>query len=381
MTLNRHGILWQTFSGSLFFLFFMGLATAAPEPPQLDAKSYLLIDFNSGQVIVQKDPDKRIEPASITKLMSAYVIYAALKEGQIKRTDIVTISEKAWKMGGSRMFIEVGKKVSVADLLNGMIIQSGNDATVALAEHVAGSEDYFVDLMNRKAVELGMTSSLFQNTTGWPADDHYMSTRDISILSRALIRDFPKEYELYKVKDFTFNNIPQKNRNSLLWRDDSVDGIKTGHTNAAGYCLVSSALRDNMRLIAVVVGAESEKSRADQSMSLLNYGYRFFETRQLYSAGEAIAKVRVWKGLQDEVTMGLPEPVHLTFPRGEYDQLSASIDHPDALTAPVSLAAPIGTLSIKLGDRLLYENQLHSLTAVEEAGFFKRLSDSVKSIF
>ncbi len=359
----------------------MEIAVAAPAAPELGAKSYLLMDFDTGQVIVQKDPEKRIEPASITKLMSAYVIYEALRDGQIARSDIVTISEKAWKMQGSKMFIEVGKQVSVADLLNGMIIQSGNDATVALAEHVAGSEAYFVDLMNRKAAELGMTNSFFQNTTGWPAENHYMSTRDISILSSALIREFPKEYELYKVKDFTYNDIPQKNRNTLLWRDKSVDGIKTGHTKAAGYCLVSSALRDNMRLIAVVVGAESEKSRAEQSLSLLNYGYRFFETRKLYSSGEAIANVKVWKGLQDEVAIGLPAPVYLTFPRGEYDQLSAAIDHPDALTAPISTATDIGKLSIKLGDRLLYETHLQTLTTVEEAGFFKRLTDSVKSIF
>jgi len=381
MKLSQNKTYWPVLIGSFFLIVLTELAGAAPAAPELAAKSYLLIDSDTGQVIVQKDPDKRIEPASITKLMSAYVIYEALREGQISRSDIVTISEKAWKMKGSKMFIEVGKQVSVADLLNGMIIQSGNHATVALAEHVAGSEAYFVDLMNRKAVELGMTNSVFQNTTGWPADDHYMSTRDISILSRALIREFPKEYELYSVKDFTYNDIPQKNRNTLLWRDKTVDGIKTGHTKAAGYCLVSSALRDNMRLIAVVVGAESEKSRADQSISLLNYGYRFFETRKLYSVGEAVAKVKVWKGLQEEVAIGLPAPVYLTFPRGEYEQLSAKIDHPDALTAPVSTAAASGKLSIQLGDRLLYETELQTLTGVEEAGFFKRLKDSVKSIF
>lgn len=356
-------------------------AAPVPTAPELDANSYMLADFDSGQVIVQKDPDKKIEPASITKMMSAYVIYEALKEGSIAKTDLVTISEKAWKMGGSKMFIEVGKQVSVDDLLNGMIIQSGNDATVALAEHVAGSEAFFVDLMNRKAAELGMTNSFFQNTTGWPAKDHYMSTRDMYVLAKALIQNFPEDYELYKVKDYTFNNIPQKNRNTLLWRDESVDGIKTGHTEAAGYCLVASALRDNMRLIAIVVGADSDKERSAQSQSLLNYGYRFFETKKLYSANQSIVGLKVWKGTANEVPIGLTRDAYLTFPRGEYDQLQASLDRPDSIVAPLSQYQKVGKISIRLEDRLLFEDDLHLLSAVEKAGFFKRLSDSVKSIF
>jgi len=349
--------------------------------PELNAKSYILADFDSGQVIVQKDPDKKIEPASITKMMSAYIIYEALAEGAIAKTDLVTISEKAWKMGGSKMFIEVGKQISVDDLLKGMIIQSGNDATVALAEHVAGSEAYFVDLMNRKAAELGMNNSMFQNTTGWPAEDHYMSTRDMFTLARAMIRDFPKEYELYKVKDFTFNNIPQSNRNKLLWRDETVDGIKTGHTEAAGYCLVASALREDMRLISVVVGADSDNDRTAQTQSLLNYGYRFFETRRLYAANESIGDLRVWKGVADQVGVGLTKDLYLTFPRGQYKQLSAAADRPDSVVAPLNQYQTIGTLSIRLQDRLLFEDDLYVLSAVERAGFFKRLSDSVKSVF
>ncbi len=353
----------------------------ASRAPDLEAKSYILADFDSGQIIVQKNPDKKIEPASITKMMSAYIIYEALAEGAIAKSDQVTISEKAWKMGGSKMFIEVGKQISVDDLLKGMIIQSGNDATVALAEHVAGSEAYFVDLMNRKAAELGMTNSMFQNTTGWPADDHYMSTRDMFILSRAMIKTYPKEYELYKVKDFTFNNIPQSNRNKLLWRDETVDGIKTGHTEAAGYCLVASALRDDMRLISVVVGADSDKDRSSQTQSLLNYGYRFFETRRLYAANESIADLRVWKGVVDQVGVGLTKDLYLTFPRGQYDQLTAAADRPDSVVAPLSQYQTMGKLSIRLQDRLLFEDDLYILSGVEQAGFFKRLSDSVKSIF
>lgn len=371
-----------------YFLFVIILAAfpslllaQASRAPDLDADSYILADFDSGQVIVQKDPDKKIEPASITKMMSAYIIYEALAEGAIAKTDQVTISEKAWKMGGSKMFIEVGKQISVDDLLKGMIIQSGNDATVALAEHVAGSEAYFVDLMNRKAAELGMNNSMFQNTTGWPAGDHYMSTRDMFTLARAMIKDYPKEYELYKVKDFTFNNIPQSNRNKLLWRDETVDGIKTGHTEAAGYCLVASALRDDMRLISVVVGAESDKERSSQTQSLLNYGYRFFETRRLYAANESIADLRVWKGVADQVGVGITKDLYLTFPRGQYEQLSAAADRPDSVVAPLSQYQPIGKLSIRLQDRLLFEDNLYVLSGVERAGFFKRLSDSVKSVF
>lgn len=363
---------------------YMTLATAAaetPRSPDLDAKSYLLADFNSGQVIAQKDADKPVEPASITKLMSAYLVFEALANGSIALDEQVTVSEKAWRMGGSKMFIEVGKQVSVADLLKGMIVQSGNDATIALAEHVAGSEEYFVQLMNRKASEIGLENSRFQNTTGWPADDHFMSARDIFLLSHRMIADFPDYYQLYKIRDFTYNNIPQKNRNLLLWRDDAVDGIKTGHTQSAGYCLVSSALRDGMRLISVVIGAESEKARADQSLALLNYGYRHFETSRLYSAGEQVTELPVWKGKGDSVTLGLARELVLTYPRGRYDELTAGLQIPGSLQAPIEQGSEIGYLEISLDSRVLAREPLLALQTIEQAGFFKRLSDSIKQKF
>lgn len=352
-----------------------------PTAPELKAKSYLLADFNSGQLIVEKNPDERIEPASITKLMTAYIIYLALADGSIKKADPVNISEKAWRMQGSRMFVEVGKQITVEELMRGVIIQSGNDATVALAEHIAGTEDAFAQIMNAQAKQLGMTGSHFTNSTGWPDDNHYMTARDIFILSGAVIRDFPEHYKMYKEKEFTFNNIPQYNRNKLLWQDASVDGLKTGHTESAGYCLAASAVRNNMRLISVIVGSASEKSRAEQSKALLSYGFRFFETRPLYKAGQQLAVVRAWKGEPKELSLGLSEDLYVTFPKGKYETLDASMDRPESVEAPISAGQEIGKVNIKMGEVVLLEKPLTALTEVKPGSLWRRLLDSGLQFF
>ena len=376
--------IWQVHCLSPIFIAVLALLVTAPgwaanmpAPPQLKAKSYLLGDFNSGQIIVEHSPEEQIEPASITKIMSAYVILTSLAEGAIKLDDEVTISEKAWRMEGSRMFIEVNTQVKVSDLLNGMVIQSGNDATVALAEHVAGTESAFVDLMNNAARSLGMNNSFFVNSTGLPDPSHLMSVRDIFTLATALIRDFPTEYKRYSQKQFTYNKIPQSNRNKLLWQDESVDGIKTGHTNSAGYCLVASAERQGMRLISVLVGADNEKERANQSKALLNYGYRFFETRKLYSKDETLDTIRVWKGNPGNLTLGLREDLFVTYPKGQYDNLKATIDRPDSMVAPVSPGQEVGVVRVSLDDRVLFSRKLYAQEDIKTAGFFRRMIDSV----
>ena len=353
-------------------------ALPVPAAPQLGANSYLLMDFNSGRIIVEKDPDMRVEPASITKLMTAYVVFHELQEGNISLDEMVTISEKAWRTGGSRMFIDPTMQVSVEDLVRGMVIQSGNDASVALAEHVAGSEEAFASLMNHFAEQLGMTGTLYMNATGLPDPEHYTTARDVAILSLATIRDFPEYYPWYSEKEFTFNNIRQHNRNTLLWRDPAIDGLKTGHTEAAGYCLASSAKQDGMRLVSAVMGSSSESSRASESQTLLNYGFRFFETVQLYKAGQELASARVWKGLTEQVELGLDEDLFVTIPRGRYDDLEAQVELEPQLTAPMDAGVVVGTISVKLGDELIASRELQTLSAVEEAGFFGSMWDSMK---
>ena len=289
-------------------------ARPVPAAPQLGANSYLLMDFNSARILVEQNADLQVEPASITKLMTSYVVFKELAEGKITLEETVAVSEKAWRTGGSRMFIEPDMQVTIEDLVKGMIIQSGNDACVALAEHLAGSEDAFASLMNHYAELLGMTGTSFMNSTGLPDPQHYTTARDIAILSAAIIRDFPDYYSWYSEKEFTFNSIRQHNRNTLLWRDPAIDGLKTGHTEAAGYCLATSAKRDGMRLISAVMGSASESNRATESQSLLNYGFRFFETVQLYQAGHELATGQVWKGLTEEVSLGLEQALFVTFP-------------------------------------------------------------------
>lgn len=353
-------------------------ARPVPAAPQLGAKSYILVDFNSDRILVENNPDMRVEPASITKLMTAYVVFSELDQGNINLEDLVPISERAWRTGGSRMFIDPSMQVSLEDLIRGMVIQSGNDASVALAEYVAGSEEAFASLMNHYGEQLGMTDTNFVNSTGLPDPDHYTTARDIAILSAATIRNFPDFYPWYSEKEFTFNGIRQHNRNTLLWRDPAIDGLKTGHTEAAGYCLAASAMRDGMRLVSAVMGASSESSRASESQTLLNFGFRFFETVQLYQAGTELASARVWKGLSDEVTLGLMEPLFVTIPRGRYDELEAQVQIDPELSAPLEAGQLVGTISVHLGEELVASRELVTLSAVEEAGFFGSSWDSMK---
>ena len=354
------------------------IAKPIPAAPTLAANSYLLQDFNSGHLLVEHNADLRVEPASITKLMTAYVVFAELDQGNLALDELVPVSEKAWRTVGSRMFIDPKMQVSVEDLILGMVIQSGNDASVALAEYVAGTEDSFADLMNLYGERLGMTATNFRNATGLPDPDHYTTARDIAILSAATIRDFPEYYGWYSEKEFTFNSIRQHNRNTLLWRDPAIDGLKTGHTEAAGYCLAASAKRDGMRLISAVMGSSSESSRASETQTLLNYGFRFFETVQLYQGGQELAQARVWKGLSENVALGIENELFVTIPRGRYDDLVAQVEVQPQLTAPLEAGETVGTARVTLGGELVAERPLVTLGAVEEAGFFGSLWDSME---
>ena len=348
-----------------------------PAPPPLGASSYLLMDFATGSVIAESSADERLEPASLTKLMTAYAAFKALAQGQVNLDDQVYVSERAWRTEGSRTFIEVNTSVSLEDLLRGMIIQSGNDASVAIAEHVAGTEETFADLMNQYAQALGMTSSSFRNSTGLPDPEHYMTARDAARIARAIIAEFPAYYAFYSERDFTYNDITQQNRNALLWRDSSVDGLKTGYTAAAGYCLVTSAERSGMRLISVVMGTASAQARADASHALLNYGFRFYETHKLYSGGQEITTTRVWKGEPPMAALGLAEDLYLTIPRGSYDSLAATMDVDPELTAPLQTDTPVGYVRVSLDGRSLSETPLVALHEVPEAGLWTRLRDGI----
>jgi D-alanyl-D-alanine carboxypeptidase (penicillin-binding protein 5/6) len=349
-----------------------------PAPPQIGANSYLLLDFNSGRILIEQNPDLRVEPASITKLMTAYVVFHELREGKLALDEMVAISEKAWRTGGSRMFIDPSMQVSVEDLIRGMVIQSGNDASVALAEHVAGDEGAFAGLMNHFAEQLGMTGTHFVNSTGLPDPEHYTTARDVAVLSLATIRDFPEYYPWYSEKEFTFNEIRQHNRNTLLWRDPAIDGLKTGHTESAGYCLAASAKRDGMRLISAVMGSSSESSRASETQTLLNYGFRFYETVQLYQAREELARARVWKGLTEEVPLGIDQELYVTIPRGRYGELEAQVQMQPQLTAPLEAGAVVGRITVRLDEEEIAGRDLLTLAAVEEAGFFGALWDGVQ---
>jgi D-alanyl-D-alanine carboxypeptidase (penicillin-binding protein 5/6) len=352
-----------------------------PNPPALKADSFYLLDFDSGRVLAEKNPDQRMEPASITKLMTAYLVDKAIADGDITLDDMVLISEKAWRMKGSKMFVEVGKRVSVRDLMQGLIIQSGNDASVALAEHVAGSESAFAGYMNHQAKLLGLTNTSFQNATGWPAEGHYSTARDIAILTRAVIRDFPDSYRYYREKEYTFNNIRQFNRNRLLWRDESVDGVKTGHTEAAGYCLVISAKREDMRLISVVLGVDSDKARTQNSQSLLNYGFRFFETHRLYRAYEILKTSRVWYGDQKEVAMGVAKDIYITIPRGRYRELDATMDIESQISAPIKRGQELGSVNIKLDEETIVSETIVSIHAVNDGSLWDKAIDGIKLMF
>lgn len=352
-----------------------------PGPPQIAASSYILLDVESGQVIVEHNSDERLPPASLTKMMTAYIAERELDQGRVAMDDMVTISVNAWRTGGSRMFVREGTQVRLEDLLKGIIIQSGNDASVAVAEHIAGSESAFADIMNQQALLLGMENTQFQNATGLPAPDHYASARDLAILAKHTINDFPQNYPLYAQKYFTYADIRQPNRNSLLWRDNSVDGLKTGHTEEAGYCLVASAKRDDMRLVAVVMGASSEQARAQEVQKLLNYGFRYYETHTLFTDGQQLMDSDIWGGKLEKFGLGLAQAVHVTIPRGAKEQLVSTLDVESVIHAPVNAGAEYGRLLVKLGESTIVDKPLLALQSVEEAGIFKRLWDSVKLFF
>lgn len=359
-----------------------GLAQSiTPAAPQLAAEGYLLIDADTGHIIVEQNSEQRLPPASLTKIMTSYIVSAELARGTVALDEEVLVSVKAWRTGGSRMFIREGTKVTVEDLKRGIIVSSGNDASVAMAERIAGSEDAFADLMNQHAARLGMNSTNFMNSTGLPDDNHYTTAADLAKLTTALIKDFPEDYKIYSEKYFSYNDIRQPNRNLLLWRDQSVDGVKTGHTEAAGYCLVASAERDGMRLISVVMGASSEESRAVESQKLLTYGFRYFETVRLYDANESLKDVKVWGGEQNAVSLGVPDDVVLTVPRGSVKSLSANMDIQKVIEAPLEVGSKVGVLKIENGDEVVQEIPLVATQAVEAGGFFKRLWDSVSLFF
>ena len=352
--------------------------TVVPPPPEIEATSYLIADANSGAYLVEENIDQRVEPASLTKMMTAYVVASQISSGLIAMTDQVTVSEKAWRMGGSRMFIEAGKKVSVEDLLKGVIIQSGNDASVALAEHVSGTEEAFADLMNRYATELGMKDTHYTNSSGWPHEEHYTTARDLATLARALIRDHPDIYAMHAIREFTYNNIKQPNRNSLLWKDASVDGIKTGHTESAGYCLVASSLRHGIRLISVVMGTEGTRARTGATQALLNYSYRFYETRKLFAAAETVMTVKVWKGERGSIDLVVEDELVLTLQREQFDQLRTVMTVEEELVAPISAGKELGRLELLLDDTVLASSPLVAQEEVAKGSFFVQLRDHIK---
>jgi D-alanyl-D-alanine carboxypeptidase (penicillin-binding protein 5/6) len=349
-----------------------------PPPPELKARSFIVMDHESGRVLAALNPDEKQEPASLTKLMTAYAVFKALREGRIKLDDMVTISEHAWKQEGSRMFVEVGKQVSVQDLIQGMIVQSGNDATVALAEKVGGTEPTFVQMMNTYAKQLGMTGTNFTNSAGMPDPQHYMTARDGAILASAMIREFPEYYKWYSQKEFTFNGITQQNRNGLLWRDPTVDGVKTGHTETAGYCLITSAKRDGMRLVSAVMGTDSMRAREDASAALLNYGFNFYETKRIYAAGQPLTTVRVWKGKQPEVGLTLQRDLYVTSQRGKNSSVQAEFELPETMVAPLSASQALGKAKIVVDGATVASYDLYPTQDVAEGGFFKRLWDSMR---
>lgn len=353
-------------------------AAPLPAPPQLSANSFLLFDHVSGEVLAAKDPDKRIEPASLTKMMTAYIVASELKRGSVSLDEPVIVSAEAQAMPGSRMFIEADTIVPLGDLLRGLIIQSGNDASVALAEHIAASEAGFVDMMNRMADTLGMQSTNYANASGLPDPDHYTTANDLAKIASAIIREHPATYKLYAEREFTYNNITQKNRNTLLWRDDSVDGMKTGHTEAAGYCLVASAVRDNMRLVSVVLGTASDKSRIAESQKLLNYGFRFFKTRKIYAAGEQISEARIWMGKQESVGLGVAEDLYVTLPRDAFDNLQSKIEVSSYIRAPMRIGQELGRSVLMSDNQIVHEVPLLALQKVEQGSIFVRMKHSIQ---
>ncbi|OGV73483.1 MAG: peptidase [Methylophilales bacterium RIFCSPHIGHO2_02_FULL_57_10] len=365
-----------------FLAVFPAMSDTLPPPPTLAAKAYLLREFDSDTVLAQQAAHERIEPASLTKLMTAYLIFKALENGHLLADQTLPVSVKAWKTEGSKMFIQPNKPVTVDELLHGMIVQSGNDACITLAEGIAVSEEAFTDLMNREAARLGMKETHFMNATGLPDPNHYTTVYDLSLLAVALIRDFPAEYKrLYSLKEYTYNNITQPNRNRLLWIDPAVDGMKTGHTEGAGYCLIASAKRGDMRLISVVVGTPSETARATESQKLLNYGFRFYDTRIVYKQGQTISKLKVWKGHEETLAATVEGEMKLTFPKGQYDKIKASVISMQPLVAPIAKGQVVGTIQLSLNGKTLLQHKLIAAEEVAVAGIFGRLWDGLKLKF
>lgn len=349
-----------------------------PDPPKLGAKNFILIDSITGEILAQQEPDGVVEPASITKIMTGYVVADQIKQGFISEDDEVLISENCWKKGGSRMFIEAGKRVLVSDLIKGMVVQSGNDASCALAEHVAISEEGFVDLMSRYIYEMGLKNTNFVNATGWPDNNHYSSARDIAILSKRLIEDFPAHYEIYKEKFFTFNDIKQRNRNSLLWQDESIDGLKTGHTESAGYCLVSSGIRNDTRLIAVTLGSSSEKQRIIDNRRLLDYGFRYFRTKKVISALDSLKQEQVWGGEKESIALLSFQDVYFTLPLRDFQNIKSKVILDGYLQAPISKGQKVGTLEFSLNNKTLKSVNVISSEEVGSLGFFGQSWSNVK---
>lgn len=366
---------------ALFSLSISAAPSIIPKPPSIAAKSYILIDAASGEVLVEKNADQPLPPASLTKLMSSYIVNNELAYQNIREDERVRVSVKAWKTGGSKMFIREGTYVQVMDLLKGLIIQSGNDATVALAEHISGTEEAFVDVMNQYAEQIGMMNTHYKNSTGLPAQGHVSTARDLSKLAQQLIKDHPDRYRLYSEKEFTYNNIKQSNRNLLLFWDPKVDGLKTGHTEEAGYCLVSSAVQDDMRLIAVVMGAKSERARARESQKLLTYGFRYFETHRLFEAGQKMQTTDVWLGQKNTFDLGVQEGVYITIPRGQKGNLDVQYSIDETIKAPVTEGLEYGRINVSLEGQILVDKPMVAMEDVEEAGLFARLWDHIKLFF
>ena len=365
----------------LLLFSFEALAQPAPQAPAIAARAWLLLDYGSNQILVSANADLRMEPASLTKLMTAYLSFAALKQGKILANQIVPVSERAWKAPGSRMFIDPKKPVTVNELLRGMVVQSGNDACVALAELVAGSETAFVEMMNREAQRLGLRNTHFANSTGLPDPQHYSTASDLALLTAALIRDFPDYYPLYSLKEFSYNRITQPNRNRLLWLDPHVDGVKTGHTESAGFCLIASAKRGTRRLVSVLLGSDSDGGRAQESQKLLNFGFQTYDAVRLYDARQGISQLRVFKGAQNSVKAGFLGDFTLSVPQGQAAQLKVQLISLQPLVAPVALGSRVGTLRLTLGERPYGEFPVVALEAVPIAGFFGRVWDTLRLWF
>ena len=356
-------------------------AQQVPAPPPIAAKAYLLADWNSGQLLVSQNPNQRVEPASLTKVMTAYIVFGALKQKSLKPEQVVPVSTRATKSEGSRMFIEPGKPVTVDELTRGMIVQSGNDASVALAEAVAGSEEAFVQAMNREAKRIGMNNTNFVNPTGLPHPQHYTTAYDLMLLAAAIVRDFPEYYPLYSLKEYRYNNITQSNRNRLLWVDPTVDGMKTGYTENAGYCLITSARRGSRRLVSVVLGASSESGRATESQKLLNFGFQFYDTLRLYEKNQAVSSVKVWKGSANHVSAGFPYDLFVSIPKGATDKLKATVETQQPLLAPLAAGRKIGVLRVELDGKPFGEYPVVALEEVPVAGILGRGWDSLRLLF